>query len=308
MRKAEVANFNFNLEDNIFQIQRELKDKIYCPGRYFSFYVNDPKRRFINKAEVKDRLIHQAVFRVLYNIFDRKFIADSYSCRFYKGTSGGVDKLEKFIRKVSKNYYYNIYALKGDIRKFFASINKNILFALIKKEINDPGALWLIKLIIDSFQPKVDAGLPLGNVTSQLFANIYLNELDQFIKRKLKVKYYLRYCDDFIVLSRNESYLRSLIKPINLFLNNNLNIELHPQKIILTKLSRGFDFLGCLLLLHYKIIRTKTKKRILRKFEERRKRLTVGLIDEKSLNQSRQSYLGILKHTKAYNLSKKFLE
>lgn len=308
INKKEVSDFNFTLEDNIFQIRQELISGIYCPGRYSSFYVCDPKRRFISKAGVKDRLIHQAIFRVLYNIFDQKFIADSYSCRFKKGTSGGVKKLEKFTRQISRNYYYNIYALKADVKKFFASVDKKILFDLIRKKVNDPKALWLIKLVINSFQVDSAKGLPLGNVTSQLFANIYLNELDQFIKKRLKVRYYLRYCDDFIILDRRKDYLLNLIEPVSNFLEEELELQLHPQKIIITKLSRGLDFLGYLILPHYKIIRTSTKKRILRKFIEKQSHFNKGLITKESLNQSKQSYLGILRPVKSYNLAKKLFK
>lgn len=257
---------------------------------------------------MRDRLIHQAVFRVLYHIFDRGFISDSYSCRFNKGTHAGVNELEDFARQISKNYYYNIYALKGDIRKFFASINKQILLGLIKKEISDLDALWLIKVIINSFQPEIGLGLPLGNVTSQLFANIYLNELDQFIKRRLEIKYYLRYCDDFVILSRRKDSLLNLIETIEEFLKLKLKLALHPDKISISKLNQGIDFLGYLALPHYRLVRTKTKKRIFRKFNRRCQDFQDGNISRQSLEQSRQSYLGILKHAKAYNLSQKLMK
>jgi len=157
----------------------------------------------IHKANVKDRVLHQAIFRILYPIFDKHFIFDSYSSRIEKGTHKGINRTFTFARKESKNWKKQTFVLKCDIKKFFDSINYQILFNLIKKEFFCPDTLWLLKQIIDSFNTpniiyamaETNKGIPLGNVTSQLFANIYLNELDQFIKHKLKEKYYIRYTD-----------------------------------------------------------------------------------------------------------------
>jgi len=191
--KIDVKEFEKNLKNNILELRAELQDKTYHHSNYFSFYVKDPKLRHIHKACVKDRVLHHAIFRILYPIFDKSFIFDSYSCRNNKGTHRAVNKLNDFARKVSRNNTKTCFILKLDVRKFFDSINQDILINLIKRKIEDKNAVWLIEKIVRSF-PK---GLPLGNITSQLFANVYLNELDQFVKHKLKVKYYIRYCDDF---------------------------------------------------------------------------------------------------------------
>ncbi len=196
----DVQEFGLYLEDNIFQLHEELKSHRYTHGTYTPFFVTDPKLRHIHKASIRDRLLHHAVFRILYPIFDRNFIYDSYSCRVGKGTHRAVNRLERFIAKLSHNNNRLVYALKCDIRKFFDSINQDILTKLIDKKIEDKDTRWLIGQILGSFSKTPGRGLPLGNVTSQLFANIYLNELDQFVKHNLKVKYYLRYCDDFIIL------------------------------------------------------------------------------------------------------------
>jgi len=303
-----VALFDFFLEDRLFEIREALIQKTYTHGPYTSFYVTDPKLRFINKAEVVDRVVHQAVFRILYHIFDRGFISQSFSCRFKKGSHKGVEVLEKYIRKVTSNYTVPAYALKCDIKKFFASVNKDILLQIIQRKINDPDTLWLLQTIIDSFQSKSTTGIPLGNVTSQLFANIYLNELDQYIKRTLKLRYYLRYCDDFIILHTDKDYLLSLVTTINEFLQLILNVELHPNKITVTKINQGIDFLGYVVLPHYRIVRRNTKNRILRKYEKRTKEYQKGKIDKQSLYQSLQSYLGILKHAKAQGIQNKLLD
>lgn len=299
--KPDVQSFEFNLEDNLFELHQELRSKIYLHSHYTAFNVSDPKLRRIHKAIVKDRVLHHAIFRILYPIFDKSFIFDSYSCRIEKGTHRAVLRLEKFSRKLSWNNNKNIFALKCDIKKFFNSVDQEILLELIKKKVQDNNAIWLIERIIKSFK----SGLPLGNVTSQLFANIYLNELDQFIKHELKLRYYLRYCDDFIVLGKNEEYLKSMVPVIDKFLGENLKLKLHPDKIIIRKYSRGIDFLGYVILPHYKALRTKTKKRMFKKIAKKHRDLENNLISQKSFNQSLQSYLGILKHCEGYKTRKR---
>lgn len=305
--KPDVQQFEFNLEDNLFQLHQGLQSKIYQHSNYTAFSISDPKPRRIHKAVVRDRVLHHAIFRVLYPIFDRSFIYDSYSCRLGKGTHNAVNRLEIFCRKLSRNYNRNIFALKCDIRRFFNSVDQIILISLIRRKIQDADALWLIEKIIKSFNKSIGKGLPLGNVTSQLFANIYLNELDQFIKHQLKIKYYLRYCDDFVILSKNEIYLKNLINQINDFLQSCLKLKLHDDKILIRKFCQGIDFLGYVVLPYYRVLRTKTKKRILKKIEKRYQEAQSDLISEKSFNQNLQSYLGILKYCKGFKIKNKIL-
>ncbi len=269
-------------------------------SHYTAFNVCDPKLRRIHKACVRDRVLHQAVFRILYPIFDKSFIFNSYSCRLNKGTHRAVTRLENFAHQLSRNNRQNILALKCDIRNFFDSVEQNILLDLIKSKIDDSGAIWLIEKIVKSFV----GGLPLGNVTSQLFANIYLNELDQFIKHKLKIKHYLRYCDDFIILDEDRNFLEELARQINVFLAAKLKLSLHSDKIIIKKLRQGIDFLGYVVLPHYRVLRTKTKRRMLRKIENKRNNLNNNLISSESFNQSLQSYFGVLKHCCGYKIKK----
>lgn len=299
-KKQDVQEFEFNLEDNLFQLHQDLKNKNYRHGAYSSFFVYDPKLRHIHKAAIRDRLLHHAVFRFLYPIFDKKFIYDSYSCRLRKGTHRGVTRLRQFTRKVSTNYRIPAYALKCDIRKFFHSVNHDILLSLIEKEISDSGVLWLIKEILESYK----FGLPLGNVTSQLFANIYLNELDQFVKHQLKEKYYIRYCDDFIILNKNKGHLEEIIAQVEEFLRLKLRLELHPDKVVLRKLIQGIDFLGYVVMPHYIVVRPKTKKRIFKRIALKRSQLENGKITEASFNYSIQSYMGILKHCRGFRVGR----
>ncbi|PJA84818.1 MAG: RNA-dependent DNA polymerase [Candidatus Nealsonbacteria bacterium CG_4_9_14_3_um_filter_37_13] len=279
-----------------------MKAKTYKYSNYKSFYIQDPKLRRIHKASVKDRVLHHAVFRILYPIFDPTFISDSYSCRIKKGTHRAVNRLQKFARKVNKNNTGNCYILKCDVKKFFDSIDHDILIPLIQKKAHDKNAIWLIKEIIKSFSTFPNKGLPLGNITSQLFANIYLNELDRFVKHRLKIKYYIRYCDDFGILSDNKECLEELIPKINNFLKAKLKLSLHSDKISIRKHHQGIDFLGYVSFPYHRILRAKTKRRMFRKIKRRIKELKQNKISKESFNQTIQSYLGILKHCNAYKL------
>src|SRR3989344_9245504 len=193
--KPDIAKFEINLESNLFELYYLLFSKKWEPDPYKIFFKNDPKLRKIHEASIRDRVLFQAVYQKLYHIFDSSFIFHSYSSRNNKGTYAGISAFEKYINKVSQNNTKSAYILKCDIRKFFDSIDHNILFSLISKKVTDIDLLLLIKQIIFSFQNIAGKGLPLGNVTSQLFSNIYLNELDQYVKHTMKIKYYVRYCD-----------------------------------------------------------------------------------------------------------------
>jgi len=307
-KKFDIQLSEFNLENNIFALYQSLKDKTWKSDGYVSFYIRDPKLRHIHKTSIRDRILNQAVFRILYQIFDKTFIFDSYSSRIGKGIHKGVLRLDTFIRKASSNYCLPVFVLKCDIEKFFDNISYEILFKLIKRKILDKNTLWLINLIIKSFEKQPNKGLPLGNVTSQLFANVYLNELDQFMKHKLKTKYYLRYCDDFIILGKDRNYLEQLIKEIGYFLRNNLELNLHPNKIEIKKINQGIDFLGYITFSHHKVLRTKTKRRMFRKIKTRKIQLDDYVIDSKSFEQSINSYFGILKHCKGFKIRRKLIK
>ena len=165
--KIDVGEFQFNLENNLFQLHDDLKNEVWRPDIYQSFYVRDPKLRHIHKASTRDRVFNQAVFRILYPVFDKTFIHDSYSCRLEKGTHKGVLRLEEFARKVTQNYSRPSFALKCDVRKFFDNISHDVLFKLIKNKVKDEKILGIIGLILKSFETKSGVGLPLGNVTSR---------------------------------------------------------------------------------------------------------------------------------------------
>lgn len=288
-KKSDVQEFEFNIEENILQLHKELRKWAYQHSGYTAFYITDPKLRHIHKACVRDRVLHHAIFRVLCPIFDPTFIFDSYSCRKGKGTHRAVKRLKKFARALSRNNHRNIFALKCDVKKFFDSIDQKIFTSLILKKIKDENAIRLIEKIIKSFEKDPDRGLPIGNVTSQLFANIYLNKLDQYIKHELKAKYYVRYRDDFVILGRKLADLLEQVKSISQFLSTELKLKLHPNKIIIRKYSQGIDFLGYVIRPYCITLRTKTKRRIIK--------------NARPSNLS--SYIGVLKHCSGHATEKK---
>ncbi len=279
----------------------------YRHDLYKQFSVSDPKKRQISKASVRDRLVHQLVYSTLTSIFDNKFIFHSLSSRLGKGTHIGVKLLHKMILKVSVNGTQPCFALKMDIKRFFDSINHQTLKTLIRKTLKDESALKIIDTIIESFKvhkgPLGPVGIPLGNATSQLFANIYLHELDDFIKHDLQESYYLRYCDDFIILANNENHLKSLIPIIQKFLTENLQLELHPKKLIIRKLNQGIDFVGYVLFERHILLRAQTKRRMKKRLKKAHEDYLRCKATADNLDQKIQSYLGILSHADQHTLS-----
>ena len=236
---------------------------------------------------MRDRIVHHAVFSILNPLFETTFIFDSFSCRQGKGTHKGIDKLRTMLRKVSGNNEIPCHILKCDIRKFFQSVDHGLLLDMLGRRIKDADTMDLIGKIVSSFEP----GLPIGNLTSQLFANVYLSKLDHFVKQSLKVPFYIRYSDDFIIVDSSIEPLKVLLERIRVFLKNELRLELHPSKVSFGKYQRGVDFLGYVQYPLYRRLRTKTKRRILKKVAEG--------INEQAL----QSYLGVLSHADSYKLA-----
>lgn len=300
--KKDVSYFERDLEDHLFELYHQLKTKTYKHSFYTAFNIYDPKFRHIHKATVADRVIHHAIVSVIEPIFEKTFINDSYSCRKNKGMHKAVKRLNSLIRRVSKNYNNDCFVLKLDIKKFFASVDQQILLKLLKRKIQDWDTIWLLGNIIDSFHSKGDRGkgIPIGNLTSQLFANIYLDMLDKFVKQDLRMRYYIRYADDFVIVSGNKVYLESLITKIDCFLKSELKLSIHKNKIIIRKYNQGIDFLGYIVLPHYILPRTKTKRRIFKKLKEKRY--------SKNFNQSLQSYLGHLSHADSFKLTQGILK
>lgn len=289
-KRKDVAEFSVHLLDNIFVLHKELRNKTYRHGGYRAFKINDPKPRDIHKASVRDRLLHHAIYRILYPYFDRKFIYDSYSCRIGKGTHRANQRLKSFANRVSRNHTQTVWILKCDIRKFFASINHSILLEIIQRHLSDSDIILLLQEVIGSFHTdsKLGVGLPLGNLTSQLLVNIYMNAFDHFVKRELRRRYYIRYADDFVVLHDQKEYLENLLLIINIFLINQLHLALHPQKVSISTIASGVDFLGWIHFTHHRVLRTTTRRRMMKNLR----------------TESLPSYLGLVSHGNGHKIAK----
>lgn len=286
-----------NLMDNIIELHHELMGKTYKHGKYQSFRINDPKPRQIHKSPVRDRLIHHAVCRQLCPFLDRVFIPDSFSCRVGKGTHKAINRFRSFAHKANKNNTRTCWILKCDIKKFFKNIDHEVLKKILVENIPDKDILWLLNQIIKSFSSKkIGVGLPLGNLTSQLFVNIYMNKFDQFVKHKLKAKYYVRYSDDFVIISPYKAWLKGIINPIQIFLSENLKLELHPGKIFIKTINSGVDFLGWVNFPDHRILRTTTKRRMLKKLKSNPDIAAI------------ESYLGLLSHGNSNELKAEILK
>lgn len=251
--------------------------------------ISDPKPRCIHKASVRDRLLNHALYRKLYPFFDRTFIVDSYSCRTGKGTYAALNQFQSYAYKVSQNHTRTCRVLKCDVRKFFASIDHDVLLSILKKYIPDENILWLLSRVIDSFPH----GLPLGNLTSQLLVNIYMNEFDQFVKHTLKARYYIRYADDFVILSHEREWLGGIFARAAEFLRSRLRLELHPDKVSISTLASGVDFLGWVHFPDHRVLRTVTRRRMFARLRAN------------PAEASAVSYMGLLQHGNAYVLSEK---
>ncbi len=290
--KQDVQEFQMSLMDNILALHRDLANRTYCHGGYHAFNISDPKPRIIHKATVRDRLLHHALYRKLYPFFDRVFITDSYSCRVEKGTHRAINRFRAFGRMVSKNNTRACWVLKCDIKKFFASVDHTVLLDILWQYIPDARILGLLWEVISSFSSeKQGTGLPLGNLTSQLFANVYMNEFDQFVKHTLKVRYYIRYADDFVVLSDDRAALERILPLIGTFLHEKMNLVLHPDKVFIKTLASGVDFLGWVHFADHRVLRTATKRRMMRTISKK-----VGK------GEVVQSYLGMLGHGNAQRI------
>lgn len=338
-----ALKFEKHFEANLFCLFNEIIENRYEPKPSICFIVNKPVKREIFAADFRDRVIHHLIFNYINPVFEKTFISDSYSCRVGKGTHYGIKRIDKFIRSCSQNYTKNCYILKLDIKGYFMGINKTLLYkkltALLYQQKNKlsfdlPTVLYLIEKTIFNdpktdcnvkgqyadwdglpetkslFHAKKNCGLPIGNLTSQLFANIYLNEFDHWIKRDLHIKYYGRYVDDFLLIHTDKNYLNSLIPILSEFLLSNLKLILHPDKIYLQHHSKGVKFLGTIIKPYRIYIASRTKGNFYQAIEKQNRIVK----DHKPVKKeqanflsSMNSYLEIMKHYKTYKLRKRML-
>lgn len=294
-KKTDVQAFELQLESNLFALHHEMIVGTYIPRPYETFFVKDPKLRCIHKACVRDRVVHQALFRVLYPVVDQKLSSSVYSARKNFGTHKGVKKLYQALSKKTKNWKRETWVLKIDIRKFFDSVDHTILKQKIGVYGFDADIISMLEILVNSFHKTNKKGLPLGNVTSQLFANIYLSDFDWFVKNELGIKDYFRYCDDMVFILKNKNEKDVLLKKIQEYLSKQLFLELHPGKIHLPKVRQGIDFLGYVILPQAVVLRTNTKKRI---YKNVSKNKNSAVLD---------SYLGVSTYAKSRKLTQYLL-
>lgn len=284
------------MEKLLFSLQRALLGQTYRADGYRQFFVYDPKKRLISAAPYPDRVVQHALCNIIEPIFDRTFIHDNYACRKDKGSLKAVDQFTAFSRK-------NAYVLKCDIRRYFASIDHETLYEMIKKRIKDPSTLLLIKQIIDS---AADPGIPIGNLTSQIFANLYLNELDHFVKEEIKCRYYIRYMDDLVVFDNNKNKLNNIKGAIEGRLKR-LKLELHPKKCQIYPVKSGVPFLGYKVQPTYRLVVRQNIIRLRRRVRKYLKLWRQGLIAKEKIACSMRSWLGYAIHANSFHLRRRLL-
>jgi len=338
---ANAIAFEVDYESNLVTLCEEINSGTYQPSRSITFIVDRPVKREIFAADFRDRVVHHLIINKLNPFFEKEFINDSYACRIGKGTHFGIQRINRFIRQCSVNYTKDCYILKLDIKGFFMHINKNLLFERLKAFINekykgrdkdliidlcrkiifyDPTRKCVIKgkrkkwkdLPSDKslFLAHKSCGLPIGNLTSQIFANFYMNSLDHFIKHDLGIRYYGRYVDDFVIVHPDKEYLKSLVPKIKGFIEKELRLTLHPNKIYLQHYTKGVKYLGAVIKPHRIYIANRTKGNFYHAIEK----LNLIARDHKPTKEekgkflsSMNSYLGIMKHYKTYHLRRRIL-
>ena len=295
-KKSYSLEYWVKLEPKLIELQRELINETYQPRDYRYFKVYIPKERTIAVADFRDRIVHHAIVNILEPIYEKVFIYNSYATRKNKGTHKAVKKAQDFLRE---NYWY----FKTDVKKYFDSIDHKILYSVITRKIKDRKLLGLIKKIIKN-GGKQGKGLPIGNLTSQFFANIYLDQLDHYIKDNLRVNSYLRYMDDFVVLSDDKEYLKTLWKKIEAFLHSNLDLRLKPSASFINSRTNGLSFLGTRIFPNTIRVKKENLDRSIHKIKTREKEYKQGEITEAKLQQSVNSIIAHLSNYNTYNLRK----
>ena len=320
-----ALKFEIHAGEKILELETKLKNRTYHPSRSILFAAKKPKLREIFAADFADRVVHHVLVHELEKTWEPIFIHDSYACRVGKGTHQAITRLQSFLKKSTHNGNYRSYYLQLDIKDFFTSIDKEILFSLLKKHVKDPNVLWLIQTVLfwdctrlyvargekamlaqvppnkSLFGKENKRGLPIGNLTSQFFANVYLNELDQFVKHTLKAHYYLRYVDDFVIVSSDRDELLRFKAQIKQFVESKLKLQLHPKRHKLLPVSSGIDFLGYIVRHNYILVRRRVLnnlKQKIREFKASRER------DYQKFNATLASYAGHLRWANTYRLKK----
>jgi len=303
-KKDYVKEFEKDTLGNLLKLQKELIEQTYTPKPLVTFILRDPKTRKISKSAFRDRIVHHAIVNMIEPLFDKSFIYDSCANRIGKGNLFALKRFDGFKRKVSKNNTRTCFVLKADIKHYFQEVNHEVLLKIIGREIDDKRVLDLIRKILVNGQEETNRAMPLGNLTSQFFANVYLNDLDYFVKHKLKAKYYIRYVDDFIVLHENKEQLKIWKENIEEFLIEKLKIELHPQKSKIITLSRGIDFVGFRNFYYFKLLRKRNINNMKRKIEMFKR----GGISKEDFIESFQGWSAYAKWANTFKLRREIIK
>lgn len=306
-KKDYVKKFEEHLEVNLLDLQLELKTKTFKPRPLDHFILKDPKTRKISRSHFRDRIIHHALINVIRTIFEKRFIHDSCANQLGKGNLFAVKRFERFRRKITRNFRSFAFCLKADIKHYFQEVNHEILINILKKKIADNKVIWLVKKILNNpsrlEEGERNKGMPLGNLTSQFFANVYLNELDYFVKHELRAKYYIRYVDDFVVLHKSKKKLEEWKEKIEIFLEKKLKIELHPEKSKVFPLSKGIDFVGFRNFYHFRLLR----KRNVRNINQKVSKYKEGIVSNKKIIEIFQGWNAYAKWANSYKIRKRML-
>jgi retron-type reverse transcriptase len=303
--KDNVAAFNFGRERELLGLQQELREQTYQPGPYFEFYIREPKKRLISAAPYRDRVVHHALCNVIEPIFDATFIHNSFACRVGKGQHQAADRFTYFARRYP-------WVLKCDIQKYFPSMDHDILFEWISRKIGDGKTLWLIRRILDASNPQEPfhpyfpgddlftpferrRGLPIGNLTSQMFANVYLNGFDHFVTQELGLTAYLRYCDDFAAFAKEKAALHEAKVAMQGYLNG-LRLKLHRDKCHVSPVEKGVDFVGYRIFPSHRLLRPQSARRGRRRLRWRARQYRDGEISLAQVKQCVMSWLGHASH------------
>ncbi|MBI4895842.1 MAG: group II intron reverse transcriptase domain-containing protein [Candidatus Aenigmarchaeota archaeon] len=295
--RQDVQKFLFNYEKELLQLKHELEYFEYNPHPLKKFIIQDPKTRTIHASDFRDRVVHHALVNILQLISEPMFIYDSFANQIGKGTHKALKRFDKFKRKVSNNgaiirdarYSNQVsgYVLKADIKHYFQTVDHEVLLNILSRKIKDENVIRLVKKILDNHVNKEKGkGMPLGNLTSQFFANVYLNELDQFVKHTVKAKYYIRYVDDFVLLDSSKQVLEEQMKQIDSFLQDKLKLELHPDKSGIFPIYHGTSFLGFRIFYYHKLLKKSNIKHFGRRLETLKQSVNSGTIDKENFEKS----------------------
>lgn len=315
-----VAAFEFDLETNLIVLADELQAQTYTPGVYTNFYVFEPKKRLISAAPFRDRVVHHALCQVIEPIWERRFIHTSYACRVGKGTHQALDQCQTWIRRYR-------YAFHGDIVKYFPSIDHQILRSLLDRRIADRQTLWLVDQILQSSVGVLAAetpqhlfpgddllaltrprGLPIGNLTSQFWANAYLHELDKFVKQELRCPAYLRYMDDFVLFADDKTTLHQWREAIKDFLATRLRLQLHPRKSVTFPTATGIDFCGFRIFPTHRRLRRSSIRRFVRRFRRQRATYHKGDLPLEDVHRSVRSWIAHAAHGDTWRLRQRIFD